>query len=156
MRITRQQSIEKTIKHWEWLAKTGKSKYDYPLLDFGKRYFGIANGCFLCEYSITDGAVDCRKCPLPGDGVCRCDAAGYEEWSLTSDVESSKAAAKVFLKVLYALRSGPANLGTCCHCNNKAEVYLTDENSILKFCLSCVKWATKHGYKEIANKEAKE
>ena len=73
VKLTKREALRKSIKLWDWLAKTGKWKSDY---DFGGHK--PFSGCFLCEWIHKwEWIEDCCRCPLKG---CMDMGKPYQKW----------------------------------------------------------------------------
>ena len=92
-RLTKEKALEFTAKLWDWIAKEGKYKHNWPeweTSDYDDDPF--CNHFFLCAYSrenpnpITPGVPLQCNCPLWGQwegdtGGCMGNGALYERWS---------------------------------------------------------------------------
>lgn len=100
--MTRDESIEATIEVWEDLAKTGKEKSPYLMMEYH-------NGCPLCQFtrtsygkpSLTIGAC-VEKCPYARrfGYTCMEPVSPYRKWDGAHDKVDRKKYAKMFLKQL--------------------------------------------------------
>jgi hypothetical protein len=113
MAMTRTEAIEASIAAWEKLAANGTlEKTDIPEL---RAYY---NGCPLCEYTLTEGKEDCRKCPFnrahpdwqksnteatAGQYACEGMYSPYREWCSARNVEEREHYAREFVKLLKEL-----------------------------------------------------
>ena len=97
MRIETAEKLHKEL--WDWLAKTGKRKADWP----GWNNIGLAlNRCFACEYCKND----CFRCPINWsededrdwsdmNAYCEQNSSPYFEWIATSVTEERKRLAAI-------------------------------------------------------------
>jgi len=70
--LTRKKAIELCIELWEWLAKTGKRKEDWPDWEKYEKYFrtfifSASNDCWFCEYD-NQQVQQQHKCDI---GICK-------------------------------------------------------------------------------------
>lgn len=63
MRLTKKKAVEITKELWEWCAKTGEDKEQWPRW---KEYGDFDADCPLCEYTGRYTFGRCRYCPLQG------------------------------------------------------------------------------------------
>jgi len=105
MKLTRKKAIELCIELWTWLAKTGKSKYDWP----GWETYGyfIENDCWFCEYGsrqekrYLSNKTCCEYCPLFatfGENGCYNPECAYKKWDFAQTPRTRKKYAKLFLE----------------------------------------------------------
>ncbi len=101
MRLTRKRAIELSIELWEWLAETGKAKWEW---EGWKRYGETEADCFLCEYN------DRKKPQIKGDSChycpyhkCYTEGDYFELWEYAKTPEGRKKYAKLFLEQLRTL-----------------------------------------------------
>lgn len=111
MRLTRKKAIELCIELWEWLAKTGKPKDEWP--DWEKYGRDIANDCWFCEYTArqNNGYI----CGFGGDDICpyhkkygHCNHTGsfYNLWEHVKTPHTRKKYAKLFLEQIKSIKQG--------------------------------------------------
>jgi len=105
--LTRKKAIELCIELWEWCAKTGKRKEEWPGWEKWKETYGDAlmSDCWFCQYdyqqriryrkSIDD---DCKYCPLKGTGTFKCLRLAYGKWEDAITPRIRKKCAALFLK----------------------------------------------------------
>jgi len=92
MKLSRKKAIELCIELWEWLAKTGKRKENWPEW---KKYGDILNDCWFCVYVIQH-KKGCNYCPLHCfEG---CFGTYYGKWDIAKTPRTRKKYAKLFLK----------------------------------------------------------
>ena len=81
MSLTRKKAIDLSIELWEWLAETGKRKWDWPEWE---KYGEMASSCFLCEYDLRRDkgfTLACEYCPLQQrTGHPNCNGTKYWDW----------------------------------------------------------------------------
>ena len=65
MILTKRKAIELSCELWEWLAKTGKKKRDWPGWEEngGKYPDREGNRCFLCNYVPSHNSSCMEACP---------------------------------------------------------------------------------------------
>ena len=106
MKLTKEQAIQYSIEQWEWLAKTGRDKRDWPRRgEFGE----IDADCFLCEYNgkkrDTMGWRICTKCPYyEVYNYCTERTAPFKKWLFSYSKQTRKEYAKLFLEQLKELK----------------------------------------------------
>ena len=106
MALTLKKAKELCIELWNWLAKTGGHKEDWP---GWKKYGGAYLLCWFCEYvqqRNSKNKVDrgCNICPLKRHyGKGGCYASAYNEWSNAITTDERKICAKFFSKQIKAL-----------------------------------------------------
>lgn len=96
MRLTRKKTIELCIELWEWCAKTGKHKTDWPEWE---KYEDADNSCWFCEYT-NKWDRGCKHCPLVkklGFG-CGAEECFYGKWEDARTPRTRKKYAKLFLE----------------------------------------------------------
>ena len=81
--MTAKQALERTVELWDWVAREGKTKWDWP--GWSNYPDTTACGCFLCNYAeLHDKDGECSTCPLFGkwDGKESCTDSGtpYSIW----------------------------------------------------------------------------
>ena len=115
MKLTRKKSIELTIELWEWLAKTGKRKEDWPKWDEYEAY-NYPEGsdtcacCWLCEYDLQHGLFtdgDCIHCPYYKKyGLCFDEKKPtlYNKWENAETARTRKKYAALFLERVRTLK----------------------------------------------------
>ena len=106
MRLTKKKALELSITLWEWLAETGKEKYDWMgwVKNGGK--YEAHDGCFFCEYEKQhrdNNADGCSTCPLE-NGKEGCLDTPFGDWCLAGTKSERKRYASLFLNQLKALR----------------------------------------------------
>ena len=90
----KKKAVELSIELWEWLAKTGEMKDNWPEWN---RYSEVESDCFLCEYSIRG----CSKCPYYKKfGFCDDLDKPYDNWTFVWETRDLKKYAKQFLEQL--------------------------------------------------------
>lgn len=113
--LSRKKSIELCIKLWTWLAKTGKSKKEWPKWDKWKNYYGgnIKNNCWFCYYGeqqrLRYGAssLSCNYCPLYKRVKVHCmdDKNPFWIWFYKAKTKQRrKKYAKLFLKQIKEIK----------------------------------------------------
>ncbi len=101
MRLTKKKAIGICIELWEWLAKTGKTKWDWP----GWAHYGpISRKCPFCAL-YWDKVKNCRGCPI-SDGTFRNCVINtpYGDWASAQNIRTHKKYAKLFLEELRSLK----------------------------------------------------
>ena len=96
MKLSRKKAIELCIELWEWLAKTGKFKGEWPEW---KKYGEVDGYCWFCEYVEQRGG-GCMFCPLMkklGFGCGQIDCF-YSKWEDAETPQTRKKYAKLFLE----------------------------------------------------------
>jgi len=84
MRLTKKRAVQITIRLWEWLAKTGKYKHEWPQW---KHYGDMAVHCPLCEYhwrhwQLKRSTIRCVYCPYyQVFGYCNEGGSPFFDWS---------------------------------------------------------------------------
>ena len=116
MKLTRKKAIELCIALWEWLAKTGKKKENWPEWE---KYDEIKNNCWFCEHLIYQQKrngeyptkiLPCSKyciyykkygcCQTLDDGE---DKTIYDKWDEAKTPEDRKKYAKLFLEQIKSI-----------------------------------------------------
>jgi len=92
MRLSRKKAIELCIELWTWLAKTGKTKSEWPRW---KEFGDIDNDCWFCEYTTN---TSCSHCPLVKILGIDCAASFYSNWEKARFPRTRKKYAKLFLE----------------------------------------------------------
>ena len=112
MRLTRKKAIELCIELWEWLAKTGKIKSEWPEW---VKYENIECDCWFCEYQVRQEMRyptanhygkngTCRYCPLTTINVaCEQDGTLYRKWDASITPQNRKKYAKLFLEQIRSI-----------------------------------------------------
>ncbi|KKL07016.1 hypothetical protein LCGC14_2590210 [marine sediment metagenome] len=96
MRLTKKLRNQITLELWEWLAETGKRKYEWP---GWKKYGHMYHTCPLCEYGKTHSEICCGNCPL-WEQYGGCFYTYYEKWAAARTTEDNKKFALLFLEQL--------------------------------------------------------
>ena len=99
MRLTKKKAIKICIELWEWLAKTGEAKWDWPGWE---RYGYASRGCPFCSLY---WAERCRYCPI-SKGIFRNCVINmkYGSWVGALSERTKKKYAKLFLEELRGLQ----------------------------------------------------
>lgn len=102
--MTKLEALKKSRAMWLWLYENpGESKMDY-LYDVPRLIdpSNVLNGCYICQYHITDQAVVCTgNCPINWGSnkpyACESNSSPYYDWQDTSSgsVEEHDAAGKI-------------------------------------------------------------
>lgn len=107
MKLTKKQSIIRSIEHWEWLAETGSAwKHKWPRWE---KYGATSEYCFLCEYGeqreLVGSSPDrCDYCPYYRKfGSCVSQHAPYNNWYFAHTPRERKEHAALFLAQLKEL-----------------------------------------------------
>jgi len=108
MILTKRKAIELSCELWEWIAKTGGEKEDWPEWERnGGKYPSVHADCFLCgsvQGSIAY-AEPCDDCPYHEQyGDCFRDGSPFFKWQNATTKEEAKYWATIFLKELEALK----------------------------------------------------
>lgn len=93
--MTKREALEKCMDQWQWIhtelikmdaAATDGELFQIPMFNALKRQalqtMAVSiedhplNGCYLCEYTLVDGAPDCLVCPLKGYAWEQCETDG--------------------------------------------------------------------------------
>lgn len=99
MKLSRKKAIELCIELWEWLAKTGKQKRDWPRWgEIEKKYGFISSHCFFCK--MTFG---CEECPYY-EKFGHCMDGIYGKWLMAESIEDNQKYAKLFLEQIKMLK----------------------------------------------------
>ena len=102
MRLTKRKAINITIEEWEWLAKTGKRKLEWPGWE---KYGQMESGCPLCEYGKQRNPSTysaCMYCPYHQKfGYCL--DSYFQDWVTATTIEGRKKYATLFLEQLRKL-----------------------------------------------------
>ena len=98
---------ENHIKMWDWLAKTGKDKHEWPEWDYNRGTIDDipdSSECFACAESkggmCQSCPIDWRPCGVCGECqrgdicFCLCESSLFVRWDLSKeDLETRKALA---------------------------------------------------------------
>jgi len=108
MKLTRKQSICRSIELWTDLAETGIDKGEW---DGWEKYGNdIWGDCFLCEYATYRAGASkgaCKHCPYYQKfGYCQEDEKPtyYDKWESAKTKRTRKKYAKLFLEQLKQLK----------------------------------------------------
>ena len=108
-KLTRKKAIELCIELWEWLAKTGKKKEEWP--KWNEFDSSISNDCWFCEYDWQQlnryGAIqriaECFYCPLKKQvGHCATKTY-YKNWDKAKTSKTRKKYAALFLEQIKSI-----------------------------------------------------
>lgn len=99
MKLSRKKAIKLCIELWEWLAKTGKEKSDWPGWE---KYDHACSYCWFCEYDRQQEKryikqSNCSYCPLVKRLGIKCDESFYDKWENAKTPRTRKKYAKLFL-----------------------------------------------------------
>lgn len=104
MKLTKKKAIGLSVELWEWLAETGKGKWDWPRWE----EFGVVeSACFLCEYQEQRDPddIDCIDCPYCKKfGQCDSGSTPYLLWAGATTMAKRKKYAKLLLEQLRELK----------------------------------------------------
>ena len=93
--MTKREALEKCMDQWQWIhaelykmdaAAADGELFQIPAFNMLKRRVlrnmdvsedsHPTNSCYLCEYTLVDGAPDCLVCPLKGYAWEQCETDG--------------------------------------------------------------------------------
>ena len=93
--MTKREALEKCMAQWQWIhtelikmdaAVADGAQFQVPAFNLLKRKvlktMGVPtedqplNECYLCKYTLVDGAPDCLVCPLKGYAWEQCETDG--------------------------------------------------------------------------------
>lgn len=105
-KLEAKESVELTIKLWDWAAETGKEKrYWEKWAENGGEYDSLY-GCFLCDYDAQvrrrkGGVNSCVNCPYCIKfGSCVSKGSPYDRWDKAKTSRTRKKYAKLCLEQL--------------------------------------------------------
>lgn len=106
MKLSRKKAIALCIELWEWLAKTGKKKEDWPNWE---KYGDIQDDCWFCEYATqrrqvnkNDGSI-CIYCPYYKKIGIKCFYSLFDDWDYAKTPLARKKYAKLFLEQIKSI-----------------------------------------------------
>lgn len=108
MILTKKKAIGISIELWEWLAETGKLKWDWDGWD---RYGRMNSHCPFCEYEVRqertrhEHLLNCPYCPYYQKfDSCTENGAPFDKWEHAKSPQARRKYAQLFLEQLRQLK----------------------------------------------------
>ena len=108
MQLTRERAIELCKELWQWCAKTGKHKSEWPEWEKIRAEFPDLNWgarCPFCtfKWQFTKTLERCPHCPLVEEFGKGCFSTPYRDWDRAKTKEDRRKFAREFLALLEQL-----------------------------------------------------